>query len=83
MSRLNIKKDFVDGKVLPAQDLNNNFKQIEKSIDDLKGETAYQIAVRNGFIGTEEEWLKHLSDHKDNKVCEVHKEMQVVPMVMC
>ena len=57
MSRLNIKKDFVDGTVLPAQDLNNNFKQIEESIDDLEGESSYQIAVRNGFIGTEDEWL--------------------------
>jgi acid stress-induced BolA-like protein IbaG/YrbA len=60
VNNINIKKDFVDGKVLPAQDLNNNFNKIENGMKDLKGDSAYQVAVRNGFIGTEEEWLATL-----------------------
>ena len=29
--------------------------------EGLKGESAYEIAVSNGFVGTEEEWLASLS----------------------
>ena len=36
MSKLDIKKDFIDGKILPAQDLNNNFYQIENGMHDLE-----------------------------------------------
>lgn len=60
MNNLNIKKNFVDGEVLPAQDLNNNFKQIEDGMKSLEGASSYQIAVSNGFVGTEEEWLATL-----------------------
>ena len=33
---------------------------------DFKGESAYEIAVNNGFVGTEQEWLKSLKG-KDGK----------------
>ena len=33
---------------------------IENSQSGIKGESAYEIAVRNGFVGTEQEWLKSL-----------------------
>lgn len=37
-------------------------KQTVESLntDGLKGKSAYEIAVDNGFIGTETEWLKSL-----------------------
>ena len=57
MKNIELKKDFVDGEILPAQDLNNNFKEIEDKMSTLEGASAYAIAVRNGFIGTEEAWL--------------------------
>ena len=33
---------------------------IENSQAGIKGESAYDIAVRNGFEGTEQEWLRSL-----------------------
>lgn len=33
----------------------------------LKGKSAYEIAVANGFIGTEEEWLASLKGEKGDK----------------
>ncbi len=33
---------------------------IENSQAGIKGESAYDIAVKNGFVGTEKEWLKSL-----------------------
>ena len=33
---------------------------IESTTGEIKGESAYEIAVRNGFKGTEQEWLKSL-----------------------
>ena len=60
MKNIELKKDFVDGEILPAQDLNNNFKEIEDKMSALEGASAYAIAVRNGFIGTEEGWLASL-----------------------
>lgn len=58
------------GKTLPS--LYGYFKQIDDYIDELKsgggqegpkgdnGDSAYQIAVNNGFEGTESEWLTSL-----------------------
>jgi hypothetical protein len=37
------------------------------SIVGLKGESAYSIAVRNGFVGTEEEWLESLRYVNDDE----------------
>lgn len=31
------------------------------------GESAYEVAVRNGFVGTEQEWLKSLKGDKGDK----------------
>ena len=46
MSDLNLKiiKDYIDKKVAGA----------------LTGKSAYEIAVDNGFVGTEQEWLESL-----------------------
>lgn len=33
---------------------------IDQNSDKLKGKSAYQIALENGFVGTEEEWLESL-----------------------
>ena len=29
-------------------------------VDNLKGDSAYEVAVQNGFVGTEPEWLASL-----------------------
>ena len=34
--------------------------ELIKTPVNIKGESAYEIAVRNGFIGTENEWLDSL-----------------------
>ena len=36
-----------------------------------EGKSAYDIAVENGYIGTEEEWLKSLKG-KDGTVIDIH-----------
>lgn len=64
------------GSTIP--NLYDYFKQIDDYIEELKsggtqgpkgedGESAYEIAVRNGFEGTEQEWLESLKgeDGKD------------------
>lgn len=33
---------------------------IEQSVENIAGKSAYEIAVDNGFIGTEQDWLKSL-----------------------
>lgn len=35
--------------------------------DDFKGDSAYEIAVENGFVGTEQEWLESLKG-KDSEL---------------
>ena len=51
MSDLNLKiiKDYVDKKVAGA----------------LTGKSAYEIAVEQGYEGTEEEWLSEMKDYED------------------
>lgn len=55
------------GKTLP--NLYEYFQQVDDYIDELKnaggqkgddGDSAYQVAVNNGFEGTESEWLESL-----------------------
>lgn len=41
--------------------LNEILKKIDKD-ELLDGESAYEIAVRNGFLGTEQEWLESLKE---------------------
>lgn len=63
------------GSTIP--NLYNYFKQIDDYIDELKsggtqgppGKSAYEIAVENGFEGTEQEWLESLKgkDGADGK----------------
>lgn len=64
------------GKTLPK--LYEYFKQVDDYIDELKsggtqgpkgedGDSAYEIAVKNGFIGTEQEWLASLKGEKGEK----------------
>lgn len=36
--------------------------QGEQGIQGIQGKSAYQVAVDNGFEGTEQDWLKHISD---------------------
>lgn len=37
-------------------------EQGEQGIQGIQGKSAYQVAVDNGFEGTEQDWLKHISD---------------------
>lgn len=61
-------KDYFDGKdavQLPAvqpKDPKEPLapKEPREPVDGVNGESAYQIAVRNGFQGTEQEWLTSL-----------------------
>lgn len=39
------------------------------------GESAYEIAVRQGFIGTEEEWLESIGELNEEKITEILENM--------
>lgn len=66
--KLYSKVDKVAGKGLSSNDFTDGYK---KKIDDFteheKGDSAYQIAVKNGFEGTEEAWLESLKGEKGDK----------------
>jgi hypothetical protein len=42
------------------QDLQDQIDDINAALPGLAGQSAYDIAVANGFVGTEEEWLDSL-----------------------
>lgn len=74
MKHLNIPETLgigEGGKTLPK--LYDYFKQIDEYIDELKsgggqegpkGDSAYEVAVSNGFEGTEQQWVDSLKGDK-------------------
>lgn len=62
------KVDKVSGRGLSTNDFTNEYKKkIDRIIEGTKGDSAYQIAVKNGFEGTEEKWLESLKGDKGEK----------------
>lgn len=62
------KVDKIPGKDLSTNDFTNEYKKkIDRIIEGTKGDSAYQIAVKNGFEGTEEKWLESLKGDKGEK----------------
>lgn len=52
-------------EVIPASEMGGSLRG-ERGPQGPGGESAYQVAVRNGFIGSEDEWLKSLKGEKGN-----------------
>lgn len=62
------KVDKISGKDLSTNDFTNEYKKkIDRIIEGTKGDSAYQIAVKNGFEGTEKKWLESLKGDKGDK----------------
>lgn len=62
------KVDKISGRGLSTNDFTNEYKKkIDRLIEGTKGDSAYQIAVKNGFEGTEEKWLESLKGDKGDK----------------
>lgn len=62
------KVDKISGRGLSTNDFTNEYKKkIDRIIEGTKGDSAYQIAVKNGFEGTEEKWLESLKGDKGEK----------------
>lgn len=62
------KVDKISGRGLSTNDFTNEYKKkIDRIIEGTKGDSAYQIAVKNGFEGTEEKWLESLKGDKGDK----------------
>lgn len=62
---LNGKVSKVNGKDLSTNDFTNGYKKkIDRMVEGSRGFSAYEIAVLNGFTGTEEEWLASLKGDK-------------------
>ncbi len=62
---LNGKVSKVNGKDLSTNDFTEGYKKkIDRMVEGSRGFSAYEIAVQNGFTGTEEEWLASLKGPK-------------------
>lgn len=61
-SKEQMMEDFT---LLDLSNLSEENRQIWK--DELGGFSAYELAVENGFIGTEEQWLSSLRGEKGDK----------------
>lgn len=62
------KVDKIPGRGLSTNDFTNEYKKkIDRIIEGTKGDSAYQIAVKNGFEGTEKKWLESLKGDKGDK----------------
>ena len=70
---LNIRASGFEGEEPPVPPTPDLYQQLIKKIEDTSkgdpGKSAYEIAVDNGYAGTEEEWLEslHGADGKDGK----------------
>ncbi len=59
------KVDKIAGKSLSSNDFTDGYKQkVDKLIEGTKGDSAYQVALKNGFDGTETQWLASLKGDK-------------------
>lgn len=59
------KVDKIAGKSLSSNDFTDGYKQkVDKLIEGTKGDSAYQVALKNGFEGTETQWLSSLKGDK-------------------
>jgi hypothetical protein len=51
-----------DGSIIGAINLIPTLKFTSGFYEDISGDSAYEIALENGFVGTEIEWLQQLSN---------------------
>ena len=59
------KVDKIVGKSLSSNDFTDGYKQkVDRLIEGTKGDSAYQVALKNGFEGTETQWLASLKGDK-------------------
>lgn len=56
---LNENWNKIDDKIKENSDNIDNLLQLKED-GELNGQSAYEVAVKNGYIGTEEEWLDSL-----------------------
>lgn len=56
---LNENWEKIDAKIKENSNNIDNLLQLKED-GELKGQSAYEVAVKNGYIGTEEEWLNSL-----------------------
>jgi hypothetical protein len=51
-----------DGSLIGGLNLYPTLRFTSGFYEDLSGDSAYEVAVENGFVGTEKEWLRELSN---------------------
>ena len=62
------KVDKVPGKGLSENDFTDGYKKkVDNLVEGIKGDSAYQIAVQNGFEGSEKDWLASLKGKDGNQ----------------
>lgn len=62
------KVDKIPNKGLSTNDFTNGYKsKLDKLVEGTKGDSAYQVAVKEGYEGTEEDWLASLKGVKGDK----------------
>lgn len=63
------KVDKASGKGLSTNDFTNGYKEkVDRIVEGTRGYSAYEIAVQNGFEGTEKEWLTSLTENISKEV---------------
>lgn len=72
------KVEKVPGKDLSTNDFTNAYKQkVDRIIEGTKGDSAYQIAIKNGFEGTEQEWLESIKGYTPAKGVDYFTEAEI------
>ncbi|MFR8116912.1 MAG: hypothetical protein ACLVAK_07920 [Clostridia bacterium] len=62
------KVEKVAGKDLSTNDFTDGYKKkVDKMVEGTRGYSSYEIALQNGFKGTEVEWLESLKGEKRRK----------------
>ena len=59
---------------------NITISSISPTISGSNGLSAYEIAVENGFVGTEKEWINSLN--KNNEIEELKKQINELKAIM-
>lgn len=64
-NKLAEKVSKITGKDLSTNDFTDGYKnKIDRMVEGTRGYSAYEIAVQEGFKGTEDEWLASLKGEK-------------------
>lgn len=73
------KVNKTTGKGLSTNDFTNGYKnKVDRMVEGTRGYSAYEIAVQNGFEGTEKEWLLSLTENISTEMINILIENKIL-----